>query len=177
MTEHEAFPNYAAARRADLPTHASNGLPLYNRAELTWDEFVSFKRRKGDLFAMFKNKAGGFVIEYASYEDFSAFAFKTICGEKRRVGSIDITVDVIARLCGIIMISREHGHDFEDFVSLVDHDLSELFDSAGLTTWIGMNQELFMSDAQALVESDPRSDEEIAAEEDEEAGEEELEPA
>lgn len=126
---------------ADLAGDGLESLSTNNRRTMTFDEMRSFNRTPGDLFAEFRDSFEGTVhYEYARLEDYREATIK-----HHRLMGIDesFTTDeeVMNYLVGFAMISRAFAFRHEDFIQLLDHNLSQIFDMGAAQLWCINNVE------------------------------------
>lgn len=132
------------------------GLFEFNRRDMTIEEMEERARggewQPGDLFAVFRDELGGMHVQYSHYDDFAGVAISQLI--RTRTGSENVTVDyeTMLYLVGMLMVSRIHGYEFDNFLDLRDHTLKQVFDLKDLCSWIARNENLFMTDAEAVME-------------------------
>lgn len=143
------------------------GLFEYNREDMTIEEME--RRAKeghwndGDLFAIFRDALGGTHAQYSHIDDFADVALQQLIRSRRGYENVPIDRETILYLVGILMISRIHGYEFEEFVDFRDHLGNQIFDLRKLCEWIGSNEEFFLTDAEAVMEMDDTPIEDIEA--------------
>jgi len=134
------------------------GLFMYNREDMSF-EAMTHRREDprhawtpGDLFAIFRDDLGAARVQYSRFEDFSTVALTQLVRTRRGFENADVDQRTLDHLVGLLMITRVHGYHFENFVQLLDHKGEQLFDFRGLCEWVSENEELFLTDAEAIVE-------------------------
>lgn len=144
------FPLYDEARERGLSVFESNGMPKFNRRRMTQEEFVHAHRREGDLFAVFKDEFGAIGIEHARMEDYRKIVLDEIVANNPN-GEDMAEDENVEMLVGIVMISNAYGYVFENFVHLLRHDGSQVYDSLALGLWVSVNQSFFRPPVDRLI--------------------------
>ena len=140
-------------RSSDRDGRYPNGMWKYNRADLSYQEMFLRPRSEGDFFAVFRSETGEVRVEYARYEDYSDFAFRQVQKAITRNHRGIVPEDVYL-LIGCTMISRIHNYNFDNFVQLLDHNLSQVFDMRKLVEWTNLNQSFFGSPVEDAILAD-----------------------
>lgn len=148
-----------SARQARAPGRDGmfdTGLFEYNREDMTVEamEGRMSEWTEGDLFAIFRDELGGTHAQYSRITDFSDVALTQLVRNRPGMENVAIDRETILYLVSILMISRMHGYSFDNFLEMRDHNNRQLFDFYGLCDWIGSNEMLFMTEAEAIVEMD-----------------------
>jgi len=142
------------------------GLFEYNRRDMTVDEMEAQHKAgawsPGDLFAVFRDELGGMHVQYSHYDDFASVAISQLVRTRRGMENVNVDYETMLHLVGMLMLSRIHGYEFDNFLDLRDHNLKQIYDLKGLCAWIARNENLFMTDAQAVME-EAFDDDEIEA--------------
>lgn len=138
------YPLYKEASDRGLPVRHKNGMPRFNRERMYQDDMARKERRPGDLFAVFKDDFGATHIEFARMEDYREGVIDDVIKKNRFKDDMLSDPDNIVYLIGVVMISNSHGFSFDNFVHLLRHDLSMVYDSLQLALWVEVNREFFM---------------------------------
>lgn len=138
------------------------GLFEYNREDMSVETMQARRAEwtDGDLFAIFRDDLGRTHAQYSRYEDFAEVALTQLVRTRRGFETVAVDRETIVHLVAILMISRIHNYSFDNFVELRDHTGRQMFDFGGLCEWIAFNEDLFITDAEAVAEMD---DEDIDA--------------
>ncbi len=137
------FPLHDEARERGISVFELNGMPKFNRRRMTQEEYVRMHKQDGDLFAVFKDEFGAIGIEQARAVDYRQIVLDEIIatnpyGEEMAEEELNIEF-----LIGIVMISNAYGYVFENFVQLLRHDGTQVYDSLALGLWVSINQSFF----------------------------------
>lgn len=132
------------------------GLFEFNRRDMTVEEMEARAKagewKPGDLFAVFRDELGGMHVQYSHYEDFAGVAITQLVRTRRGSENVSVDYETLLHLVGMLMLSRVHGYEFDNFLDLRDHTLKQIYDLRGLCTWIARNETLFMTEAEAVME-------------------------
>jgi hypothetical protein len=125
------------------------GLFEQNREDMSVEEMERRRHSwtEGDLFAVFRDELGGTHVQYSPRSDFAHVINHVIINK-----NVNIDVEMIDFLVGILMISRLHAYSFENFVDLRDYKGNQIFDFKDLCEWIGKNEDLFITEAEIAAE-------------------------
>ncbi|MFZ3481812.1 hypothetical protein [Sphingomonas sp. 3-13AW] len=137
------FPLYDEAKERGLSVFESNGMPKFNRRRMTQEEYVHMTKQEGDLFAVFKDEFGAIGIEQARIDDYRQIVLDEIIAHNPFGDEMAEDESNIEFLIGIVMISNAYGYQFSNFVHLLRHDGSQVYDSLALGLWVSVNQSFF----------------------------------
>jgi len=129
------------------------GTYKFNRRDMSYEEMFDERRQAGDLFAVFRAQNGEVRVQYATMSDYGDVAVDTLSRVKRP-GGVSFQPQDVMFLIGGTMLTRLHNYTGEDFVHLLDANLKQIFDLCGFADWLKMNEALFQSPAQSVIDED-----------------------
>ncbi len=157
------FPLYDEARERGLSPFESNGMPKFNRRRMTQEEYVRMPKREGDLFAVFKDEFGAIGIEQARDDDYRQIVLDEIIAPNPYGDDMADDEANIEFLIGIVMISNAYGYLFDNFVHLLRHDGSQVYDSLALGLWVSVNQAFFRPPIDRIISESAHDIDELQA--------------